>query len=491
METKSLTGNPLCLKPPSPASNADFFQAIRSSCAAGGYPLCYFGTPGGKLLCVLKLPGSELAVSQTEFPPDLSYPSLAKDIPAFHMFERELWEEYGIHPIGHPWLKPLRFPGLEGLDHRDYPFFRSTSKELHEVAVGPVHAGVIEPGHFRFICHGERVEHLEIQLGYQHRGVEKLFREGDLRHKACLAEAIAGDTAVGHALAYCLLVEALAGVRVSPEVHSVRMIALELERIGMHLADLSALCGDIAYLSGLNMFAALRTTVINSSLAICGSRYGKRWLAPGGINYGISKLQNKVLRQTLEAVSQQIDRVARATFADPGVLNRFDSTGTLSRQAVQELNMSGITAKAAGLARDARLDFPIFGDVISYPEPFAPLVQESGDVYARAWLRYQEALQSIAIIQYLLSTLPELKPQRIELPEPPQGALAIAVTEGWRGRIVHAAQISSGWNTEFYKICDPSLHNWFGLALAVRGEGISDFPLCNKSFDLSYCGNDL
>jgi len=350
-----------------------------------------------------------------------------------------------------------------------------------------VHAGVIEPGHFRFICKGECVEHLEIQLGYQHRGVCKLLLDGDIRTKMPLAETIAGDTAIGHGLAYCLAVEALCGAELSSGMQTLRLIALELERVAMHLADLSALAGDIAYISGQNFFAALRTTVINSSLAICGSRFGKRWLQPGGINYGISSAQNKVLRDTLGKAEKQIDLCVTAMFADAGVLNRFDSTGSLSRKTVQELNMSGITAKACGYAVDARQDFPIVEDT-----DFQPLNMDSGDVYARAKLRYDEIKQSLAMIYFNLSTLPEVKAaDSITLGEPQADAITVSIVEGWRGRIVHVIKTATDGSTEFYKVYDPSLHNWFGLALAVRGEGISDFPLCNKSFDLSYCGADL
>ncbi|MDD4310795.1 MAG: hydrogenase, partial [Candidatus Cloacimonetes bacterium] len=329
--------------------------------------------------------------------------------------------------------------------------------------------------------------HLEIQLGYQHRGVCKMLTEGDIRSKICLAEAIAGDSAISHALAYCNAVEALCNTPVSGIIQTIRYIALELERIGMHLADLSALSGDIAYLSGRDFFAALRTTIINSSLAICGSRFGKRWLKPGGINYGISKEQNAVLRKTLAIAEKQIVNCAEALFSDAGVLNRFDSTGTLSLKTVQELGMSGITAKASGLVMDARKDFPL-----PHASLYQPIVCNSGDVYARAWVRYKEILQSLGMIDFMLSIIPaEQLGEHLPLANPQPDKLSISIVEGWRGRIVHIIKTDHQSATELYKIYDPSLHNWFGLALAVREEGISDFPLCNKSFDLSYCGADL
>lgn len=487
METKDLNYNPYIFDLPDLLTMQDFFTQIKQLAARDYLPLCYFGTKAQELLCAMGKSQQQPVLLRTAFPPEMAYPALTTALPAFHIFERELYEEHGLKALGHPWLKPLRYPQGSKALMQDHPFFRSESSALHEVGVGPVHAGVIEPGHFRFICHGENVEHLEIQLGYQHRGICKLLADGDIRTKINLAETIAGDTAIGHGLAYSLATEALCGLKPGTNVQTVRLIALELERIAMHLADLSALAGDIAYLSGLNFFAALRTTIINSSLAICGSRFGKRWLKAGGINYGLSAAQNRVLRQTLAEAEKQIDLCLKAMFADAGVLNRFDSTGALSLSTVKELNMSGICAKAAGWDIDARKDYPILGN-----EGFQPLTLESGDVFARAWLRALEISQSLQMINFMLSTLPGVAPlESAMLPEPKPDKIVISIVEGWRGRIVHVLKTDKQANTEFYRIYDPSLHNWYGLALAVRNEGISDFPLCNKSFDLSYCGADL
>lgn len=487
MRTSEPPKNPFLYEQPELLDNSKFMHQIREQASSGANPLFYAGSPQKELWCAMAKSRQAPVLLRSPFPPESQYPSLSVEFPAFHIFERELWEEHQITPVGHPWLKPLRYLKGSSCKMEDYPFLSSESAALHEVGVGPVHAGVIEPGHFRFICNGEEIEHLEIQLGYQHRGVAKLFTKGDIRTKMQLAEAIAGDTAIGHGLAYCLAVEALCGCDPDSKINTFRKIALELERIAMHLADLSALAGDIAYLSGLNFFAALRTTIINSSLAICGSRFGKRWLKPGGVNCGLSKEQNISLQKTLAEAETQIINCATAMFGNSGVLNRFDSTGTISRQTALELNMTGVTAKAAGLCLDARYDFPMALD-----ELFEPCLQDSGDVFARAWLRYQEILQSLHLIDLWLKSLPVIEPGAgTELPEPQPDKIAIAITEGWRGRIVHVVKTDSKAQNEFYRICDPSVHNWFALALAVRGEGISDFPLCNKSFDLSYCGNDL
>jgi Ni,Fe-hydrogenase III large subunit len=254
----------------------------------------------------------------------------------------------------------------------------------------------------------------------------------------------------------------------------------------MHLADLSALAGDIAYLSGQSFFAAQRTLIINSSLAICGSRFGKRWLTPGGTNYGISKEQNRVLRATLKQVRDVVESTATAMFADTGVLSRFDATGVLKQSSARELGIVGMAARSAGLSRDARSAYPI-----PPYQDFEPILLPSGDVYSRARLRYLEISQSMTLIDEWLCSLPEVLPYIAKLKDIPANAIAVSIIEGWRGEIVHLVQTDADAQTSLYKVYDPSFHNWTALALAVRGNGVSDFPVCNKSFNLSYCGFDL
>lgn len=472
--------NPLGLSCPVRMDTPAFFDELHRLGAEGYDVLSFFGTNDRHLYAVMALSG-DIHTLRTDFPSDLAYSSLSRQYPSFQMFEREIYEDYGIVPQGHPWLKPVRHSKTDVADH---PFFSSASPLLHEVGVGPVHAGVIEPGHFRFICRGEVVENLEIQLGYQHRGVIKLLEEGDLQAKVQVAECIAGDTAIGHALAYCMVVEALSDA--VPAAIPIRAIALELERVAMHLADLSALAGDVAFIMGQNLFAALRTTIINSTLAICGSRFGKRWLSPGGVNYGISDSQRDVLQAALLQAGKQIHDTGMGMLANTSVLSRFDDTGKVSLEAAKALGFTGIAAKCCGVAIDARADFPF----ISIPG-FAPLTETSGDVYGRANLRFMEIEQSLRIVQDLLSELPSSQVLRNELKPLLPDKIAIAVVEGWRGRIVHVAATDSDARTRFYRITDPSLVNWQALEMAVKHEGISDFPLCNKSFDLSYCGSDL
>jgi hypothetical protein len=228
-----------------------------------------------------------LSLITSSVAPGASYPSLTNRIPEAQAFERELYEEYGIKPDGHPWSKPLRrHQDLEGSSSM-HPFFSVSGESVHEVAVGPVHAGIIEPGHFRFQCHGEEVIHLEIQLGYQHRGAEKLLLRSPPARRLVISESVAGDTVIGHGLAYCMGIESLSGVEIPSRGNTVRAIALELERISNHVGDLGALCSDVGFLPGSAYLGRLRGEFLNLLMEISGNRYGRGLLVPGGVRFDI------------------------------------------------------------------------------------------------------------------------------------------------------------------------------------------------------------
>ncbi|NUM55681.1 MAG: NADH-quinone oxidoreductase subunit C [Candidatus Hydrogenedentes bacterium] len=430
----------------------------------------------------------------------LEYPSISEQWPAAQAFERELAEQYGVTPLGHPWLKPLRYHATDTgapapwgpfdankVIPGDYPFYRVEGDEVHEVAVGPVHAGVIEPGHFRFQCHGEDVLHLEIMLGYQHRGAEKLLVHPNRTRGAIVAETIAGDTSIGHATAYCMALEALAGVAVSARAHAIRGIALELERLANHVGDLGALCNDVAFLPGASYLGRLRGDFLNLTLEICGNRFGRNLVRPGGTAFDISPSLSDTLRKRLEALQPEVLDVLDMMFSQSSVLARFEGTGALSEQQADEIGLVGPAARACGCTRDVRQDFP-FG---MFQFSHIPVANETtGDVYARAVVRWLEVQRSIEFLLEHMGTKPAggtFAPMRTFRPN----ALAIAMCETWRGEAMHVAFTNAAGDLDFVKVKDPSIHNWFGLALAMRGTPISDFPLCNKSFNLSYAGHDL
>lgn len=475
--------NPRLMDPVLLSDTDAYLDQIRDRLSCGFQPLAFFGTEERLLYCLLgKTHETELL--SVPFPTAGRYPSLSAEYPAFNIFERELHEEFGIIPICHPNLKSVRKFDDKQLKIEDYPFFASDSRLIHEVGVGPVHAGVIEPGHFRFLMRGEIVENLEIQLGWQHRAIIKMLCNGSLFTKTQLAECIAGDSVIAHTTAFCTVVESLCGI--SARGAEIRMILLELERVAMHLSTLSALAGDVAYIMSQNLFAALRTGIINSTLSICGSRFGKRAIGIGGINYNIDSTLRQSLKLTLKRSYAQIKNTAEAMFANSSVVSRFDDTGKISPEDALRFGFTGITAKASGIPVDARLDFPMHGT----PE-FLVQTEPSGDVYARAHLRYQETLQSLDIVLAQLDSLSVEPVATTEFRALQPNRIAVSIVEGARGRIVHLAKSKDEQSAMWYRIVDPSLVNWKALELAVEGEQISDFPLCNKSFDLSYCGSDL
>ncbi len=413
---------------------------------------------------------SKLFITSTEV--GNSYPSFTLKKPSLHMFEREIFENSRIEPEGHPFLKPVR-------NQKDYEFLASNDLQTHEVAVGPVHAGIIEPGHFRFICNGERVNHLEIMLGYQKRGVEKMMKR---KPSVSLAESICGDSTIAYAKTYAEVIESLARIEVNKRAKLIRNIALEMERVAIHLGDLGAIAGDVAYQIGANVFAVTRTLVINTMLDICGNRFGKGLIRVGGTNYNIDEALVLKIKSMLEEVSERTRTMADAMFSNATLLSRLENTGCVTKKRAKEIGMVGMSARASGVAIDARK----FDN-----KDFEINTLNSGDVYARAMIRCNEVLQSLQFIEDYVELLAGEFEVTRHSPNLAPNSFVVCINEGWRGEVVHCCMTDMNGYIKNYKIKDPSFNNWFGLALAVRNNQISDFPVCNKSFNLSYCGFDL
>lgn len=473
----------------------DLRTAIISLCRKDFRPLMFFGKDWGNFgvrLFVILAPKTgntgNLFVASAMFPPgETKYEAITPEIPAFHMFEREFFEEFKITPEGHPWLKPVR------KNQKDYPFFEMKGEEIHEVAVGPIHAGIIEPGHFRFMANGETVYHLEIALGYQHKGVESLMASNPSNF---LAESIVGDSLIAYNLAYSNLMEAIKGISVSNKAKLIRKLALEMERLAIHIGDLGAISGDIAYLMGASVFGAVRTLVINTMLEFSGSRFGRGLITLGGVNFDIDENKAESALKTLKKVRKDVSRMTKTMLKNSTVMSRLEKTGTISKERADEAGLVGMAARASGINTDARFDFPDKFSPDKFGIPPVKLIG-SGDCYARFKLRYDEIIQSISLIEKMFEKLKEFKNEPLNSgyevlnKENPKNVFAVSIVEGWRGEVVHCLMTDDSGRVSKYKIKDPSFNNWYGLALAVRNNGISDFPLCNKSFNLSYSGFDL
>ncbi|HEY5997345.1 MAG TPA: NADH-quinone oxidoreductase subunit C [Candidatus Deferrimicrobiaceae bacterium] len=487
-----------------PLLDADRFCQALCDAADGGMRIAsYFGAGSGdgkvSLYAVLtsKVDGAAGILSTRV---GASFTSLAERLPQLALFEREIAEQFGIVPEGHPWLKPVRFhrswvPGRDawGRDG-DEPilpgvmdFYRVGGEEVHEVAVGPVHAGIIEPGHFRFQCHGEKVFHLEISLGYQHRGIERQSIGGPHPDTIYRMETAAGDTTVGHMQAHCMAVEALSGCSPPARAEVLRGIALELERLANHCGDLGAIAGDVGYLPTASFCGRIRGDILNMTASLCGSRFGRGLVRPGGAGFDCDPALADFLGTRLGEVRSDLSNAVALLWNTPSVMARLENTGPLAAEDARELGLVGPAARACGLNRDTRRDLP-FG---IYRMSQLPVVTtHHGDVCARTMVRWMECEKSFDFIERLLRQLPAGGIRKAPGPIAAD-RIAVALTEGWRGEICHVAITGADGRFSRYKVTDPSFHNWQGLAMVLRNQQISDFPLCNKSFNLSYCGFDL
>jgi Ni,Fe-hydrogenase III large subunit len=432
--------------------------------------------------------------------PSMTFPSMTPECPEVHLFEREIAEQWGIVPEGHPWPKPVRFsPRMQRrgnvveIDHDAKrtvgitDFYRIEGEEAHEVAVGPVHAGVIEPGHFRFQCHGERVFHLEISLGYQHRGVERALIGGPDKRTVHYFETLAGDTTIGHTMAYCQTVESLGRTRVPGRALALRAIALELERLANHTGGLGALANDVGFLPTASFCGRLRGDYLNMTAALCGSRFGRGLVRPGGVGFDADAARLEDMSSKLDRAYLDTEQSVKLLWDTPSVMARFEDTGIVDHGVARQLGMVGVAGRASGLKRDVRKTHPAG----YYRFAHIPISNwTSGDVFSRAYVRWLEIERSVEFLRAQLRQLPE-GPVRVASGDLRPDHLAVSLVEGWRGEICHVALTDQAGRFATYKVVDPSFHNWTGLAMALREQQISDFPLCNKSFDLSYCGHDL
>ena len=466
----------------------ELVDVLAADLERGGRLCSFFGVPadsGTELVAVVAFDADSLLAIGRSQSFQGAFPSLTPRHPQAHLFEREVAEQCGVTPEGHPWLKPVR--RTEERAPSNAPFFRVEGGEVHEVAVGPVHAGIIEPGHFRFQCAGEDVISLEIALGYQHRGIERALLGGPHRATLIQVEAIAGDASIAHTTAYATLLESLAGTEAPLRAQWLRAVALELERLANHTGDIGALANDVAFLPTSAACGKLRGDFLNLTAMLCGNRFGRSLVVPGGCRRDVDDATLTSMAERLRKALADTAEAVAWFWAASSVRGRFERTGIVSTAQASDIGMVGPAARASGLVRDVRFDHPAGW------HRFAQLpvaVWPDGDVFGRARVRSLDLQRSGAYLEDQLQS-PVDSELRTELSALRPERLAVSLVESWRGEVCHVALTDHQGRFAAYKITDASFHNWFGLALAMRGTAISDFPICNKSFSLSYCGVDL
>jgi Ni,Fe-hydrogenase III large subunit/Ni,Fe-hydrogenase III component G len=432
---------------------------------------------------------------------DPSFPSLAAEFPAVNWQEREIQDWFGLTAVGHPnprrvalhdnWpeVHPLRkdfaidtvLPPFEGEQH----VYRPTLGEgVFQIPVGPVHAGIIEPGHFSFAVAGEPILYLQLRMFYVHKGIEKRFEQLPVSRGVFLAESISGDSSFSHGVAFCQAIETAAGVAIPALAQRMRTVLLELERIYNHVADIGAIATDVGFVVANAHASRLREMIFTLNEDLTGSRLLRGMVCPGGVRRGWSRDQTETLLRTLDAFEREFQELMAIIESSDSTRDRLERTGILSPDKARDLGIVGVAGRASGIDRDVRRDHPYAA--YGGKSLRAPVYQE-GDVLRRVLVRAGEVTESLRLIRSIELIEGEW---RIALPPLPADRCALSAVEGWRGEILHWIRTGSQNRLERCKIKDPSLNNWPGLVEAVQGNIVPDFPVINKSFNLSYSGTD-
>jgi Ni,Fe-hydrogenase III large subunit/Ni,Fe-hydrogenase III component G len=449
--------------------------------------------------------GAEYLIVKTEAPAgDPAFPTITKKYLPAYRFERQVHSLMGVTPTGHPdlrpWIKfedwpedawPLRksfdasktLPRLPGT----YPWLRAEGEGVFEIPVGPVHAGIIEPGHFRFQALGEDILNLEERLGYVHKGIEKRFESFAWTDGHRLAGRVSGDTTVAHSLAYCMALESMAGCIPPSRAQWLRALFLERERIANHLGDIGMIANDAAFALLLYQMTRLKEIMVRTNAELFGHRLLMDRVVPGGVSMDISPAGKEKILGELKYLEKEFERLVRIYDENSSLDDRVRDTGVLAPEKAREICAVGIVARASGLNLDCRVQNP-FGPYERMEIEVPVLI--SGDVHARAWVRVEEVRESIRIIRTILDTLPGgeiIRPVKSPAPD----TAGFAAVEGWRGEIIYWLQAGPQGGINRAMVRDPSSVNWIGLEQCVPGNIVPDFPLCNKSFNQSYSGHDL
>jgi Ni,Fe-hydrogenase III large subunit/Ni,Fe-hydrogenase III component G len=432
-----------------------------------------------------------------------TYPSLREFFPSALRMERAIFDLFGVksmEPDHRGWLRhggwPQNvFPLRRGFDRNTqfpvvsepYPFVQVEGDGVHEIPVGPVHAGTIEPGHFRFSVVGEKVLRLEERLGYTHKGIEKRFESMLQKEGHKLAARISGDSAVAYAWAYCAALEAITHTSCPQRAIQLRALALEHERIANHLGDLGALGNDAGFAFGLTQFSRMKEDLLRTNLACFNARYLMDFIAPGGVTSDLPEEAPRLLLDRYHTLETDVVGMRNIYDNHAGVQYRFRETGILSQENAWDLDAAGLAARASDIPHDIRADLPW----LPYDKLDVKVAkQTSGDVAARVSVRFDEVLESLRICRVLVANLSE-GDIRSAIPDAEPGLLGVGVIEGWRGPVLIALETGSNGSIRRCHPHDPSWQNWPLLEYAILGNLVPDFPLINKSFNLSYSGHDI
>ena len=428
-------------------------------------------------------------------------PSLATRHYPASRFEREIADLLGIRAAGHPDPRPLvrhafwpedyyplrhdAVPREFEDDGRPFPFQQVGGDGVYEIPVGPVHAGIIEPGHFRFSVVGETIIDMKARLYFTHKGTEKLFEGRPPADGLALAERISGDTTVGHGLAFCQAVEAATGAAVPARARRLRVVLLELERLYNHVGDFGMIANDTGFAAAHAHCFRIRERLLRLNKQVTGSRLLRGGLVPGGVAVDAPSAVD--VADEVDAALRDFEEIVAISLDSTLVADRLDATGRLTRRTATDHGTLGFVARASGIDADVRRDHPF----AAYAE-LSPRVSvhESGDVRARTLVRVEEARESARLIRAALAGLPA-GPLAVALPPLPPAAPAFSLVEGWRGAIIHWVLADADGTLRRVKVLDPSFLNWPALSYALLTNIVPDFPLCNKSFNQSYSGNDL
>jgi Ni,Fe-hydrogenase III large subunit/Ni,Fe-hydrogenase III component G len=433
----------------------------------------------------------------------LEFPSLSAEFPSVNWQEREIQDWFGLKAVGHPnprrvalhdnWpdVHPLRkdfaIDAVLGKFEGERHIYRPALGEgVFQVPVGPVHAGIIEPGHFNFSVAGEPVIYLQLRMFYTHKGTEKMFEKLPVHKAVFLAESISGDSSFSHGTAFCQAIERAAEVEVPLRAHVMRTILLELERICNHVGDIGAIANDVGFVIANAHAGRLKETLVNLNELMTGNRLLRGMTCIGGVRRGWDSAQLDALRVTLDWFANEFQDLVELIDSSESTRDRLEQTGVLRPEKARDLGIVGVGGRASGMDLDARRDHP-YAAYSRYP--FRVPVYQAGDVLQRMQVRIDEVTESMSIIRRAVveSSQGEF---RVPVPRVPADRCALSAVEGWRGEIIHWVRTGPENYLQRCKIKDPSLNNWPALVEAIQGNIIADFPVINKSFNLSYSGTD-